>query len=292
MVRLENRVAIVTGGGSGLGEAVATAYAREEACLVLAGRNAARLDAAAQRIRQVGTRVLTVPTDVSKAQDVGWLLARALAEFGRVDVLVNAAAVQGPIGPMWEVDIGSWVEALNISLLGTVLCCRAVIPGMIASGRGKIVNFSGGGATSPRPNFSAYAAAKAAVVRLTETVAEELRPWNIQVNAIAPGIVNTPMLDAIVAAGEAAGVEELARVRALRSVQDSGEALMQAAELAVFLASDAANALTGRLVSAPHDTWQHWDRGRIERIMSAPWFTLRRIDPFTLMSMTRNSLDG
>jgi 3-oxoacyl-[acyl-carrier protein] reductase len=232
-----------------------------------------------------------VPTDVTKAQEVERLLARAIAEFGRVDILVNAAAVQGPIGPMWEVEIGSWVEALNVSLLGTVLCCRAVIPRMIASGWGKIINFSGGGATSPRANFSAYAAAKAAVVRLTETLAEELRPWNIQVNAIAPGMVDTPMLDAILAAGEAAG-EELAQVHVLRSTQDKGESRARAAALAVFLASDVADGLTGRLVSAPHDGWQNWDRGRIERIMASAWFTLRRIDPFTLNSMAGHGLDG
>src|SRR5262249_14598488 len=135
----------------------------------------------------------------------------AIAERARsllpdVSILVNNAGVYGPIGRLEDVDWVAWAEAIRINLLGTAQMCRAVIPLLRARGYGKVVNLSGGGATAPLPRFSAYAASKAAVVRLTETLAEELRDARIDVNAIAPGPLNTRLLDQVLAAGpEAAG---------------------------------------------------------------------------------------
>jgi 3-oxoacyl-[acyl-carrier protein] reductase len=150
---------------------------------------------------------------------------------------------------------------------------------MIERHSGKVINLSGGGATAPRVHFSAYGVSKAALVRLTETVAEEVRPFNVQVNAIAPGAVNTRMLQEVLDAGSAAGSElEAARARQLQG----GTSPELAAQLAVFLASDASGELTGKLISAPHDGWQHWSQGELDRLMEKPWLTLRRIDPFTL----------
>ena len=152
---------------------------------------------------------------------------------------------------------------------------------MIQRRKGKIVNFSGGGATAPLPRFSAYAVSKSAVVRLTETLAEELKAFNIQVNAVAPGAVDTKLQDEVIAAGERAG-DLYARIQKMRESGEGGVPPDLAASLVSFLASDAADGLTGRLIAAPHDGWQAWDCERIQQIMAKPWFTLRRMDEHTI----------
>jgi len=169
-----------------------------------------------------------------------------------------------------------------------VLCCKALLPGMIERRQGKIINLSGGGATNPRPNFSAYAASKAAVVRFTETLAEEVRPFNIQVNAIAPGAINTRMLDELLASGDEAG--EVALSQARRQKESGGDSLLKVVDLAVFLASDESGSLTGKLISAQHDPWREW-AGKADELNATPLYTLRRLDPFTLNPLIKHLSD-
>ena len=213
---MSGKVAIVTGGSRGIGEAVAAAFAREGARLVVAARTEPELRRAAERLRGLGAEIRWVSADVSQAEDADRIVQAALRAFGRVDVLVNAAGVYGPIGPMWDVDASAWVQAIQVNLCGTFFCCRAVLPHMIERRQGKIVNFSGGGAASPLPRFTAYGVSKAAVVRLTETLAEEVKEFNIQVNAIAPGAVDTRLQDEVLKAGSRAG-DLHAKILALRT---------------------------------------------------------------------------
>jgi len=276
---LSGQVALVTGAGRGIGRAIAAALAEAGADLILLARTASELDETAAQVRGFGREAFPLVADVVQRSDVQQAVAAGLARFGHVDILVNNAGVQPPIGTLVDNDPQQCEQAIAVNLLGPFHCLQAVLPGMIERRQGKIINLSGGGATGPRPNFSAYAASKAAVVRLTETLAEELRPHNIQVNAIAPGAVNTQMLDEVLAAGEAAGRELAdARQRAVRG----GTPAELAAALVVFLASDAADGLTGKLISAPHDGWQTWDAGRIAALSGSPWYTLRRLDPHTV----------
>jgi 3-oxoacyl-[acyl-carrier protein] reductase len=160
---------------------------------------------------------------------------------------------------------------------------------MIRQRRGSIVNFSGGGAASPFPCFSSYAASKAAVVRFTETLAEEVKEYDIRVNAIAPGLVDTSMQSEVLEAGENAGTEYYLRIKRLREEGEGGVPRELAAALVVDLASDRFEGLTGKLVSAPHDDWRSWDRKRVQHLMTQSWFTLRRIDEFTLRSLRGNA---
>src|SRR5205823_1162055 len=146
-------------------------------------------------------RVMGIRADVSRPAHVKRLLGRTERLFGRLDVLVCNAGVYGPIGPTEAVDWYEWVRAVEINLLGTVLCCRAALPMMQRQGYGKIVTLSGGGATQPLPRISAYAASKAAVVRFTETLADEVRGDGIDINSIAPGALDTRLLDEALAAG-------------------------------------------------------------------------------------------
>ncbi len=280
-MKLPGKAALVTGAGRGIGEAVAQALAREGALLTIASRTLPELEQVAGQIRRRGGEVRVVTADVSRQQDVKRLTEAALDAYGRIDILVNAAGVYGPIGPLSDLEVNQWIRAAEINLFGTLLCCRAVLPHMLANRRGKIVNFSGGGATAPLPCFSAYGVSKAAVVRLTETLAEEVKPFGIQVNAVAPGAVDTHLQDQVLEAGERAG-EAGRRIRALRETGQGGVPRELAAELVVFLAGDDSAGLTGKLIAAPHDGWQSWDAARIAELMSAPWLTLRRLDAHTL----------
>ncbi len=281
--QLLDKVAIVTGGGRGIGRAIALAFAREGADVVVASRTPQEIEETAAEIQALGRRGLAVKADISQWDEVNHLVEETLSAFGRIDILVNNAGIQGPIGLLVENDVEEWVNTIRVNLAGTFFCIKAVLPHMIERRRGKIVNLSGGGATSPRPRFTAYAASKAAIVRLTETVAEEVRPFNIQVNAIAPGAVNTRMLEEVLAAGEAAGEAELAQAR--RRLEEGGTSPERAAELAVFLASSDSDGVTGKLISCVHDRWNQWDQGTLAILLTSELYTLRRIDPYNIARM-------
>jgi NAD(P)-dependent dehydrogenase (short-subunit alcohol dehydrogenase family) len=155
---------------------------------------------------------------------------------------------------------------------------------MIRNRRGSIINFSGGGAVAPRANFSSYAVSKAAVVRLTETLAAEVAAAGVRVNAIAPGPVDTRIQDGVLDAGDRAGED----YRVALQMRETGQGAVPpavAAELALFLASDASIGLSGKLISAVHDPWQAWDATRIESISKSGWYTVRRLDPYTVAKL-------
>ncbi|MGH7267702.1 MAG: SDR family NAD(P)-dependent oxidoreductase, partial [Candidatus Rokuibacteriota bacterium] len=222
-------------------------------------------------------RIEGVVADVARAEDVERLRDAARERLPAVTVVVNSAGVYGPLGPVEDVDLGAWAEAVTINLLGTVAVCRAFVPLLRAQGYGKIITLSGGGATAPLPRLSAYAASKAAVVRFTETLAEELAGTGIDVNAIAPGALNTRLLDQVLAAGPERTGEEFYR-RSVRQKADGGVPLERGAELAVFLASPASDGVTGRLVSAVWDDWAALPARR-EALAGSDVYTLRRIVP-------------
>ena len=273
-MKLAGKTAIITGAGRGIGRTIARAFAEEGADVLVASRTLSEVAETAQEARALGRHALPLMVDVSSRDEVERMVARGLEEFGKVDILVNNAGTYGSIGPLVDNDPEKWVRTVSVNLFGAFFCARAVLPFMIRQRRGKIINLSGGGASSPLPNFSAYAASKAAIVRLTETLAEEVQPFNIQVNAIAPGAVNTGLTDAVLAAGAAAGEQMLAQAR--QQKEAGGVPPERAAGLAVFLASDESDGLSGRLISAVWDDWESMD-GRIDQIMSSDLYTLRRV---------------
>jgi NAD(P)-dependent dehydrogenase (short-subunit alcohol dehydrogenase family) len=271
---LKNKVAVITGGTRGIGKAVALAFAQNGADVCVVSRTAADIDETLNLLNEAAGRAIGIIADVSKKTDAGKIVQKTISTFKTIDILVNCAAVQKPIGPLVDNDINLWIQNIHINLIGTVICCKAVLPVMLRKQKGSIINFSGGGATSSRPNFSAYACSKTAIVRLTEVLAAEVKKDNVRVNAIAPGAVNTRMLDEVLHAGALAGAElEDAKQRA----QKGGTSPDLAAQLAVFLASDKSEGLTGRLISAVWDKWQQFDADSIHQIMETDKYTLRRI---------------
>ena len=276
-MQLDGKVSIITGGSGGIGKAIAKAFAREGSRLILNSRTDAALAATKCEILHgnPAANVEIFQADISKEKPAKDLIDFTLSKFGTVDILVNCAGVLGPVGLSSEVDYTKWLEGVQINFCGTFLCIKAVLPIMIKNKKGKIINLSGGGAVSPRPRFSSYSASKAAVVRLTETLSMEVSEYNIDINAIAPGAVNTKLLEEVIAAGVAAGKE---MAQALKQKHEGGTPPEKAAELAVFLASSQSNGLTGRLISAVWDNWQEIPK-HLPEIIASDVFTMRRIIP-------------
>jgi NAD(P)-dependent dehydrogenase (short-subunit alcohol dehydrogenase family) len=279
-MKLRHRTCIVTGATGGLGKQLARRFWCAGASLCLTARDALALDSWAGELRRTGDgdqKLVVFASDLSVPGASAAFIAKAVAEFGTVTALVNNAAMLGPIGPLWENDPGLWEETVRVNLLAPAALSALVIPLMQKQGYGKIVNLSGGGATSPRPNFSAYAAAKAGLVRLTEILAHETLDMHIDVNCIAPGVMATAMLEQIKTAGpKRAGQTEF--VQAQRQPRESHEAIERATRLAEFLVSADSDGITGRLISAVWDPWEglaHWR----DLLRETDVYTLRRIVP-------------
>ena len=252
---LTGRNAIITGACQGLGLLIARAYVEAGASVAICARDESSLDAAAGELRSVAResqRIVARRADVAEEADVAAFAEFALRELGRIDILVNNAGIYGPLGAIEEVDWAAWVRAIEINLMGSVLFCRALLPHFKQNRSGKIIQLSGGGATNPLPRISAYAASKAAIVRFAETLAEEVREWGIDVNSIAPGALNTRLLDEVLTAGPDRVGENFYN-RSMKQKESGGAGLQKGTELALFLASTASDGVTGRLISAVWD---------------------------------------
>jgi NAD(P)-dependent dehydrogenase (short-subunit alcohol dehydrogenase family) len=277
---LKGRAAIITGASQGLGFAIAEAYVRAGASVLLCARNPELLEKVRGELSAVSgpnQKVVAHSADVSKTAEVEQVVKSVLQAFPRLHILVNNAGVYGPMGPIERVDWQAWIKAIEINLFGSVLMCRAVLPHFKSNGYGKIIQLSGGGATNPLPKISAYAASKAAIVRFAETLAEEVRKDHIDVNVIAPGVLNTRLLDEVLAAGPEK-VDKDFYERALKQKAQGGTPLEKGANLAVFLGSAASDGVTGKLISAVWDPWQSLSE-HLEELRNTDIYTLRRIVP-------------
>jgi NAD(P)-dependent dehydrogenase (short-subunit alcohol dehydrogenase family) len=277
---LHGRNAIITGANQGFGLALAHAYVNAGASIMMCARDGALLEAARAQVAAQATdgqQVVALATDVSDRGQVEALVNATLQSFPQVHVLINNAGVYGPLGSITEVDWEEWVAAININLLGSILMCRALLPHFKSQRYGKIVQLSGGGATNPLPRISAYAASKAAIVRFAETLAHEVQDDRIDVNSIAPGALNTRLLDQVLASGPER-VGDTFYAKSLAQKESGGASLERGTSLAVFLGSPASDGITGRLLSAIWDPWEALP-GRREALARTDVYTLRRIVP-------------
>ena len=270
MRSLKDKGVLITGAGRGIGKRLAIGFARAGARVGLLARSKAELDLAHLEIEHAGGVALRIRADVCDFEQMCAAAERMRAHFGGVHVLVAAAAIQGPIGPLAEALPKPWAETIQTNLVGVMHSCRAVLPPMIERRSGKIIVLSGEGDTSPRPFFTAYAASKAALARLVETLAEEVRDHNVQVNAMAPGGTYTHMTDQILHAGERAGWK--ARQEALDLRVSGGISAERQIQLALFLASERSNHVSGKLIYV-QDDWKRLENTSVH----ADLYTLRRL---------------
>ena len=277
---LEGRTALVTGASQGLGLAIARAFVEAGAGVMICARDGELLEKARAELAGLASSDQTVvarAADVSQPEEVDELVLAALEAFPQLHILVNNAGVYGPMGLVEDVDWMAWVRAIEINVFGSILMCRAVLPHFKAHRYGKIIQLSGGGATNPLPRLSAYAASKAAIVRFAESLALEVKGDGIDVNAIAPGALNTRMMDELIAAGpEVVGQAFFERMK--RIADEGGTPLADGAGLAVFLASAASDGITAKLLSAVWDPWPRLPDHRAD-LDRTDIYTLRRVTP-------------
>jgi NAD(P)-dependent dehydrogenase (short-subunit alcohol dehydrogenase family) len=279
-MKLLNKNAIITGGNQGFGLAVAEAFMKEGANVVISARNEEKLKEASaylERFQMRDNQLLSMTADIVKFKDNVALIDFAIEKFNSVDILVANAGVYGPKGNIEDIDWDDWSDAIDINLKGTVHSCRSVIKAMKEQRHGKIIILSGGGATKPMPFLSAYAVSKAAIVRFSDTLAEEVSEYNIDVNSIAPGALNTRLLDEVLNSGPEK-VGEQFYAQSLKQKENGGAPLEKGAGLCVYLASEESNGITGKLISAIWDPWQKFNLYRSE-MMQTDIYTLKRIVP-------------
>ena len=262
---------LIAGAGRGIGKRLAMGFAQAGARVGLLARSQPEIDLAKLEIEQAGGNALRIRADVRDLEQICAAVDRVRTVFGRLDVLIVAAGVQGPIGPLLSTKPKAWNEVIEINLIGAANACRAALPGMIEKRSGKIILIAGGGSAYTRPNFSAYAAAKAGVVRLTECLADEVRDHNVQINCMAPGASYTHMTDEVLRAGESlAGHKEIEEAERTRIT--GGVAPEKQVQLALFLASERSNHISGKLIHV-NDDWKRFE----SQNMKPELYTLRRV---------------
>lgn len=267
---VKGKCVLITGAGRGIGKRLALGFAAAGARVALLARSKAELDLANLEIGHAGGTSLRLRADVRDYEQLAAAVERMRSNYGRVDALICCAAIMGPIGPFVDCPQAQWLETIQTNLIGVSNSIRAVLPQMVSRRSGKIIVMGGRGSADPRPNFSAYASSKAAVVRLIETLAEELAEYNVQANVMSPGGAYTHMTDEILQAGDRAGGKELERAETVRIT--GGIAAQKQTELALFLASDSSNHISGRLIHV-NDDWKRLEHASVSHDL----YTLRRV---------------
>lgn len=277
MQKLDLRRIIITGGSHGIGFAIAKECANQGAEVIIAARDQGNLGKSLKKIKAISEKNhLAYSLDVKDLNAVRDFASWVENEDLEINGLVNCAGVYGPIGKTTSVDMEEFTDAIKVNFLGTVYMCSTFSPLLAGTTRKKIVNFSGGGAASPHPNYSAYATSKVAIVRFTENLSRELGNDVFDINCIAPGFVITRLHQETIGAGpEMAGPAFYENTK--KQIEDGGVPPEKAAELTVFLLSGDADGITGKFLAAPWDPWQEktfQERLREDNDLA----TLRRID--------------
>ena len=277
-LKLIGKVVLVTGASQGLGFEIAKRFVAEGASVVICARSSTDIQSAKTELLtnlHKDQQILALTCDVSAPAEVDTVFQRLNDQLGVLHAVVSNAGVYGPLGPIDEINWDEWLQAIAINLSGAAYVLRKSVVVMKNQGFGKIIQLSGGGATQPHPFANSYAASKAAIVRLAETVAEELRGTAIEVNSIAPGALNTRLFEQILSAGPEL-VGQSFYDRTLKQKETGGAGFNDAVDLALFLASSASDGISGKLISAIWDKWNEFPN-QIELLGASDVFTLRRI---------------
>lgn len=231
-MKVEGKVVLVTGSGRGIGRETALLFAREGARVVVSARSSDQVAEVVEEIADAGGEAIGVSADVSCFEDVKRMVDETTGAFDQVDILVNNAGILGP-GPLVSVEPEDWLRVIEVNLIGTFYCTKAVTPFLIEQGWGRIINIASRSGKIGHPFMTAYCSSKHGVVGFTKALAEELGPLNITVNAICPGVVSTDMVSDT--------IKEQAGDKIIRT--------SQVAELALYLAGDEASAINGEAIN-------------------------------------------
>lgn len=273
---LTGKKVIITGGSRGIGFVIAEEMIKNGAKIVICSRTKSELYSAIKRLNRNGENAYGIRTDVSQLKQCERLIKFALQKLGTIDILINNAGIYGPIGPLEENNDGLWLETIKTNIISMVYCSKLVIPTLKKKKMGKIINLSGSGVGGNRvkSNFSAYFTSKIAVVGFSEVLAEELKSYNIQVNSIAPGAVNTRLTEYLLKQDpNKVGLPMYEET--LRQRKTGGTTPILIAKLVAFLSSDRANKITGRYLSA---RWDKIEQLENRSIWPPNLYKLRRID--------------
>ncbi|OGH64470.1 MAG: hypothetical protein A2821_03035 [Candidatus Magasanikbacteria bacterium RIFCSPHIGHO2_01_FULL_41_23] len=272
---LSNKHAIITGGSKGIGRAIAKAFVQRGATILIVARSLSELQATQAELGSDSVSIYQA--DISQPLEVDNLFVEIKKKWGdKLDILINAAAIYGSKGFLEDTNVEDWLQTIMINTYGTMLMTRGALPLMKSQIKGRIINFSGGGEGS-FPRFSAYATSKGAIIRFTESIAEEVKPWDITVNAIAPGPVNTSLLQEVLDAGpEIVGTDFYERSKMQQ--KEGGVSPEKAGELCLWLASKQSDGLTGKVLSAVWDKYEDIPQ-HLEEIMNSDVYNWRRIKP-------------
>lgn len=275
---LKGKKAIIIGGTRGIGFAITEELIRQGADAIICSRTTSQLKSATDRLKNKGQKVYGITVNAAQYSQCKKLVNFALRKFGKIDILINNAGIYGPIGKLEENNFRHWHETIKINLLGMVYCSQLVIPIMKKQKSGKIINLCGGGVGSVKPpaRFSAYFTSKMAVAGFTEVVASELDSFNIQVNCISPGGVNTFLTDYLIKQGPGKAGKEMYDT-AVKQKLSGGIPPILTAQLVSFLCSEKSNHITGRLLSVK---WNPVTSLEKNTDLSDNLYKLRRIDDY------------
>ena len=278
-MKFKNKNIIITGATGGLGSALAIRYYHEGGNLILIGRSIVKLNSLKEKLlidKKSKQFIKIIKLDLSNLDIIKKVIIKELSNITKIDILINCAAIQGPIGKSWENNFKEWQKTFNTNFYSTMILTNTILSFMLKYKTGNIINISGGGSTSSRPDFSSYAISKTALVRYTEILAEELSNTKIKVNSIAPGIMATNMTKVVIKNKK--NISNINELKAANKVLLEGDNMEKALNLCLFLSCKESKGINGKLISA---AWDPWDKitNNLEHISKSDIYTLRRILP-------------
>ncbi len=278
-MKLKNKNVIITGSTGGLGSALALKYLNEGANLILIGRTESKLNSLKTKLIKniiINQFIITIKLDLGNLNSIPKIINKELKKIPKVDILINCAAIQGPIGKSWENNFKEWEKSFNINFYSIMIMTNTILPFMIKNNNGSIINISGGGSTTSRPDFSSYAISKTALVRYTEILSDELSNTKIKVNSISPGVMATNMIKQVIKYKKS--IKNKKELFTANKVLLEGDNKDNAINLCIFLSTNESNGINGKLISALWDPWNKFKKYQ-SYIANSDIYTLRRIIP-------------
>jgi len=280
-LNFKNKTVLVTGASKGIGFEISKSFLKCGANLLICSSNKRNIFSSYKKLKKIkksSQKLFYLKADVSNVKDVKKFINFAIKKFKKIDILINNAGVYGPIGDIEKINWNAWIKEISINLFGSVLLCKEIMPYLKKKNSGKIIQLSGGGAASPAPRISAYSVSKAAIVRFVENLVAEVKNYKIYINAVAPGAINTGMLDTVLKAGpKKLGTYYFKKAQKQKKL--GGSSIKDACDLILFLASKYSDGINGKLISALWDDWKNFPKYK-KILKKSDIYNLRRISSF------------